>query len=295
LASDPLAHCIPAFADMDADPVQPFLIRDMAIHPTAQVHPEAKIGRDVEICQNAVVGQFVQIGDGTRIGPNCTILGHTTMGKNNNVVANAVIGTPPQDISYRGEQTRLVIGDDNTFREFVSVNIGTAKGDGVTTIGSRCLFMACSHVAHDCIIGDNVIMVNNALLGGHCKVEDRAIINGAAAVTQFTTVGRVSYIGGLTRIVQDVPPFMITEGHPAKVRGVNIIGMKRNGFSDEAVNAVKEAHRMIFRSKTALNNVFEELEATYDSIPEIHYLIEFLRNKQKGKNGRAREALRKAH
>jgi UDP-N-acetylglucosamine acyltransferase len=269
----------------------------MAIHPTAQVHADAKIGEDVEIGANTVIGQYVEIGDGTRVGPNCTILGHTVIGRNNAVVANTVLGTPPQDLSYRGEPTRLIIGDDNTFREFVSVNVGTAKGDGVTTIGSRCLFMACSHVAHDCIIGNNVIMVNNALLGGHCKVEDRAIINGAAAVTQFTTVGAVAYIGGLTRVVQDVPPFMITEGHPAKVRGVNIIGMKRNGYSEEAINAVKEAHRLIFRTSSALsvNKGFEELAARYGSIPEVLYLIDFLQNKQKGKNGRAREALRKAH
>jgi UDP-N-acetylglucosamine acyltransferase len=267
----------------------------MAIHPAAQVHPNAKLGRDVEIGPHTVIGEDVEIGDGTRIGSNCTIIGHTVMGRNNFIVANAVIGTPPQDLSYRGEPTRLVIGDDNTFREFVSVNIGTAKGDGVTTIGSRCMFMACSHVAHDCIIGDSVIMVNNVLLGGHCKVEDRAIINGAAAVTQFTTIGTVSYIGGLTRVVQDAPPFMITEGHPAKVRGVNVIGMKRNGFSEDAINAVKEAHRLIFRSGNALVKTFEELEAQYGAVPEVHYLLEFLRNKQKGKNGRAREALRKQH
>jgi len=269
----------------------------MAIHPTAQIHPDAKLGKNVEVGANTVIGQYVEIGDDTRIGPNCTILGHTTIGRNNAIIGNAALGTPPQDLSYRGEPTRLLIGDDNTIREFVSVNVGTVKGDGVTTIGSKCLFMACSHVAHDCIIGDNVIMVNNALLAGHCKVEDRAIINGAAAVTQFTTIGTVAYVGGLTRVVQDVPPFMITEGHPAKVRGVNVIGMKRNGYSEDAINAIKEAHRLIFRSGGALSmsKAFEELEARHGSIPEILYLIEFLRNKQKGKNGRAREALRKQH
>lgn len=267
----------------------------MAIHQTAQVHPGAKLGKDVEIGPNSVIGERVEIGDGTRIGPNCIVAGRATLGRNNNLVANVVMGTPPQDLSYRGEDTRLVVGDDNTFREFVSVNLGTAKGDGVTTIGSRCLFMACSHVAHDYIIGDNVIMVNNALLGGHCKVESRAIINGAAAVTQFTTIGTVAYVGGLTRIVQDVPPFMITEGHPAKVRGVNVIGMKRNGYSDESINAIKEAHRLLFRSRTPLNKAFEELEAAYAAVPEVKYLLQFLRDKQKGKNGRAREALRKQH
>jgi len=265
----------------------------MNIAPTAQVDPNAVLGKDVEVGPNSVIGPHVKIGDATRIGPNCVIVGHTVVGRNNWIVGNASLGTPPQDLSYRGEPTRLVIGDNNTFREFVTVNVGTAKGDGITTIGSNCLFMACSHVGHDSIIGDGAILVNNALLGGHVLVEDHAIINGAAAITQFTTVGTLAYIGGLTRIVQDVPPFMITEGHPARVRGVNIIGIRRNGHSEEAVTALKDAHRMIYRSGKLHSRAFEELESRPDSTAEVLYLVRFLRNKQKGKNGRAREALKK--
>ena len=143
----------------------------MNIAPTAQVDPNAVLGKDVEVGPNSVIGPHVKIGDATRIGPNCVIVGHTVVGRNNWLVGNASLGTPPQDLSYRDEPTRLVIGDNNTFREFVTVNVGTAKGDGVTTIGSNCLFMACSHVGHDSIIGDGVILVNNALLGGHVQAE----------------------------------------------------------------------------------------------------------------------------
>jgi len=265
----------------------------MKIDRTAQIHPDARLGKGVEVGPNTVIGPNVEIGDGTRIGPNCIIAGFTVIGRDNWIVGNAALGTPPQDLSYRDEPTRLVIGDGNTFREFVTVNVGTVKGDGVTTIGDKCLFMACSHVGHDCVVGNGVIMVNNALLGGHVLVEDRAIVNGAAAITQFATIGTLAYIGGLTRIVQDVPPFMIVEGHPAKVRGVNIIGLKRNGCSDGAIAALKDAHRMIYRSGKLHSHAFEELESRPDPTPEVLHLVQFLRNKQRGKNGRAREALRK--
>lgn len=265
----------------------------MSIDRTAHVHPEAKLGRDVEVGPFAVIGPNVEIGDGTRIGPHCIVEGHTVIGRNNWLVGHVSLGGPPQDISYRGEPTRLRVGDNNTFREFVTVNVGTAKGDGITIIGSKCLFMACSHVGHDCIVGDGVIMVNNALIGGHVLVEDRAIINGAAAITQFATIGALAYIGGLTRIVQDVPPFMIIEGHPAKVRGINLIGLKRSGASEQTIDALKDAHRMIYRSGKLHSEAFAELECRPDPTPEVTHLIQFLKNKQKGKNGRAREALRK--
>src|SRR5688572_30094275 len=188
------------------------------IHPTAVIADGAELGRDVAIGPYAVIGPDVRIGDGTVVGPQVVIDGVTTIGRENRFLGQANIGGAPQDLSYEDEPTQLVIGDRNTVREFVTINRGTIKGGGVTRVGSDCLFMACSHVAHDCQIGDGVQLGNNVLLAGHIAVGRNAIVSGAAAVHQVVTIGRSGYVSGLTRVLQDVAPFLILGGQPAGVR-----------------------------------------------------------------------------
>ncbi len=265
---------------------------DIIIDPSAKVHPDAKLAPGVVIGAFTLVGPHVEIGQDTRIGNNCTITGHTTLGKGNQVFSSAVLGSFPQDITYNGEPTRLEIGDGNLFREFVTVNVGTVKGGELTRIGNNCMFMACSHVAHDCHVGSNVIMINNALIAGHVEIGDRAVLNGGAAINQFCSIGKWAYVGGLTRIVQDVPPFTIIEGHPARIRGVNIIGMQRGGFTEDQINKLKEAHKFIFRSSSVHSKALEELESKPDLSEEVRYLVEFLRRREQGKSGRWRETQR---
>lgn len=268
----------------------------MKIHNLAQVHPKAILGKDVEIGPFSVVDEHVHIGDGTILKNNVTITGKTVIGKNNKFFHNAIIGSEPQDISYRGEETSLIIGDGNVIRECVTISKGTKKGGGVTIIGNNNLFMACCHIAHDCIIADNVIIANSVLLGGHIKVEKHANLMGQVGVHPFVTIGQYTYIGGLTRIVQDVPPFMIVEGNPSKVRHVNVIGLQRGGFSEEKIHVIKEAYKCIFRPDTLnRSEKLDMLEKKGDLIPEVKILIEFLRNMEKGKHGRYLESLRQKH
>jgi len=268
------------------------LRNNVEIDTSAKVHPEAKLAEGVKVGAFTVVGPHVEIGEDTRIGNNCTVTGRTKIGRDNQIFSSVVLGSHPQDITYKQEPTRLIIGDNNCFREFVSINVGTDKGGGVTQIGSNCMFMACSHVAHDSSVGDGVIMINNALVAGHVSVEDNAVLNGAAAVNQFVTIGKWSYVGGLTRIVQDVPPFTIMEGHPARIRGINVIGLHRGGFTEEKIDALKAAHKFIFRSSRIQSRALKELEGHNNLTEEVRYLVEFLRRREKGKSGRWRETQR---
>lgn len=259
------------------------------IHPTAVIHPTVRIGEGVRvdayavIDENAIIGDRCHIGSFTVVGPN------TCLGDDNKVYHHASVGADPQDLSYAGEETFLVIGDNNRIREFVTINRGTRKGDGYTRIGNDNLFMACCHVAHDCLIGNHVVMANNALLAGHVTVEDYAIVNGAAGVQQFSTLGRFSYVGGLTRIVHDVPPFMIVEGNPSKVRKVNTVGLQRGGFTDDQIAALREAHRRIFRSRRPRSSILAEVEAEDGVTAEVQELCRFLRKVEQGHRGRSRE------
>ncbi|ODS33213.1 MAG: UDP-N-acetylglucosamine acetyltransferase [Candidatus Scalindua rubra] len=265
----------------------------MKIHSTAVVHSKAEIGKDVEIGPFSVIDENVKIDDGNVIKNNVTIIGNTTIANNNVIFPNAVIGSEPQDLKYYGEQTKLIIGSNNIIREFVTINTGTENGGGETLIGDDNFFMACSHIAHDCIIENNVLIANCVLLGGHIKIEKHAKLMGLAGIQPFVTIGQYSYVGGLTRIVQDVPPYMIVEGNPAKVRQINTIGLERAGFSQDKINAIKEAFKQLFRSET-LNRrqILSELESQENLIPEIKVLIDFFRNVDKGKSGRYRESLR---
>lgn len=265
----------------------------MKIHSTAIIHPEASLSKNIEIGPFSVIDKNVKIGNGNVIKNNVTITGNTTIAENNVIFSNSVIGSVPQDLKYYGEQTKLIIGSNNVFRECVTVNTGTMVGGGETLIGNNNLFMSCSHIAHDCIIEDNVLIANGVLLGGHIKVEKNAKLMGLAGLQPFVTVGQHSYVGGLTRIVQDVPPYMIVEGNPAKVRKVNTVGLERAGFSQDCISTIKNTFKLLFRSET-LNRkqILCELESKENLMQEIKILINFFRNVDKGKFGRYRESLR---
>lgn len=258
------------------------------VDPTARVHAGAVLGKGVRIGPFCVVERDVVLGEGTRLVSHCTVGPNTTLGKDNVVYPFAAVGGDPQDLLWRGEETFLVCGDKNTFREGVTVNRGTPKGDGFTRLGSGNLIMANAHIAHDCLLGDGTILANNVLLAGHVVVEDRAILNGAAGVHQFTTIGKLAYVGGLSRIVQDVPPFMIVEGHPSEVRKVNIVGLQRHGYSEDAITALKNAHRDLFRARRPRADVLTELERHPETPPEVAELCAFLRRIERGKFGRSR-------
>ncbi len=265
----------------------------MAVHTMANVDPKAEIHEEVVVGPFCVVGPDVRIGRGTVLENNVTVTGKTTIGEHNRFFPGAVVGACPQDISYRGEESGLIIGDHNIFREAVTVNSGTRKGDGYTVIGNHNLIMACCHIAHDCLIQNHVVMANGVLLGGHVLVEDFVVFGGLAAVHHFVTIGRMAFVGGMTRVVKDVPPYMTVEGNPAKVWFVNTIGCKRNGLTDDTINSLKEAHRMIFRTEGTWTSAFKEIEGNGLMTLEIEHLIRFLKGVERGKQGRSREALRR--
>ncbi len=265
----------------------------MKIHKSAIVHPDAILGEEVEIGPFSVIGAGVTIGEGTIIKNHVTVTGNTSIGKNNIIHPNAVLGAEPQDLKYRGECTFLEMGDNNVVREGVTINTGTAGGGGKTIVGDNNFFMACVHVAHDCIIEDNVLLANGVLLGGHITIERGAKLMGLVGIQPFVTIGCYAYIGGHTRIVQDVPPYVIIEGHPARVRQVNVVGLEREGFSKERIDEIKNVFRALFRSdELNRSKNLEKLEGQKDISPEVRHLVTFLRNMDKGKFGRYRESFR---
>lgn len=262
------------------------------VHPTAVIADGAEIGVDVTIGPHTVIGRNVRVGDRTRIGAQVVIDGVTSIGADNLIVGQASLGNPPQDLSYRGEPTRLEIGDRNTIREFVTINRGTVKGGGLTRIGSDSLFMACSHVAHDCEIDDHVILGNGVLLAGHVHVEPYANVSGMAGATAFVTIGAYSYIGAMTRMNRDVPPYMIVEGHDSRVRGVNVIGLERAGVNGADTDALRTAFRRIFRSGQARRPVLAEMRDEPQANVYVRTLIESMSRTEIGYKGRYRESLR---
>lgn len=262
------------------------------IHPTAVIDVGAELGVDVEIGPYSVVGPAVRIGDRTRIGSQVVIDGKTTLGEDNLIVGQANLGAPPQDVSYRGEETELVLGDRNKIREFVTINRGTIKGGGFTRIGSDNLLMACCHVAHDCEIEDHVILANTVLLAGHVKVCSGAAVSGLSAAHHFVTIGRNAYVGGMSRMSQDVPPFMLLEGHPARVRRVNVIGLRRAGFEDAEIEGLQYAFREIYRSGNPRRGTLATLRADKSLPGVVLELVESLEQTNQGLKGRYRESLR---
>jgi UDP-N-acetylglucosamine acyltransferase len=251
------------------------------IHPTAVVHPKARLGADCTIGPYSVIGEQVELGDGCILHSHVVIDGHTTLGRRNEVLPFACLGLKTQDLKWQGGVTRVRIGDDNTFREHVTVHSATSDG-GVTVIGSHNHFLAYSHVAHDCRLGDHIVMSNVATLAGHVIVEDHAVIGGLAAVHQFCRIGRMAIIGGCSKVVQDVPPFMLADGNPAETRTLNKVGLERNGVSEEAQAALKLAFKLLFREGLTVSNALLRIEATVPALPEIEHLVRFARESQRG-------------
>jgi UDP-N-acetylglucosamine acyltransferase len=253
------------------------------IAETAVIHPDASIAADVEIGPYAVIGAHVTIGAGSIIGPHVRIDGPATIGERNRFIGQASIGTDPQDLKFRGERTELRIGNDNVFREFVTINRGTIGGGAITTIGSGNFFMAYAHVAHDCHIGEQTIFANNATLAGHVDVGDFATIGAFSAVHQFCRVGDHAFIGGGSICTQDVLPFVKTVGNrPAKTYGVNTIGLERKGFPKETVEALQRAYRLLTRSKLPLQEALERMETELGFVSEVRYFAEFIRSAKRG-------------
>lgn len=264
------------------------------IAESAVIDPKARIADGVEVGPHCVIGPDVSIGHGSHLISGVTIMGRVTIGKYNRISPGAVIGGDPQDLSYRGEDTQVVIGDHNIIREAVTINRGTRKEEGVTVIGDRCYLMACSHVAHDCRLGDRVVIANGTLLGGHVHIHDDASLSGNVAVNHFTTIGSYSFIGGLNRVSHDVPPYMLVEGSPARPRCVNVVALKRNDFPGEVISALSEAHRLIYRSKVGLDNAREILRTNSQLVPAVNHLLSFVQSQQEGRHGRGRELRRAA-
>lgn len=232
----------------------------MPIHPTAVVHPTAKIDPTADIGPYAIIGPDAVIGARTKVGAH-TVVEHAEVGADNVFHPGCYVGTPPQDLKYAGEKTKLVMGDKNVVRECVTLNRGTAQGGGVTRIGSNCLFMACSHVAHDCQVGNGVIVVNAVLLAGHVHVGDMAVLGGACAVHQFTRIGRLAMLGGGSMNGQDILPFANTQGDRAVMRGINMLGLKRAGVPPEARAALKDAYKLLFLSGLPQADALARLKA----------------------------------
>ena len=253
------------------------------IHSTALVDPKAEIGGEVQIGPFSIIERGVIIGQGTRIGPHVVIREGTQIGKNCQVYQFASVGEAPQALAYKGEKTYLLIGDHNIIREFVTLNRGTAMGGGRTVIGHGNLFMAYSHVAHDCNIGNQVILANGATLAGHILIEDHAIIGGLSAVHQFCRIGTHAFVSGMTGVPLDIPPYMLASGNRAKLFGLNTVGLKRHHFSEEALKALKKAYRIIFRSGLTLEKALKSVgEDEISQIPEVQNLLHFIQESKRG-------------
>jgi UDP-N-acetylglucosamine acyltransferase len=238
-----------------------------SIHPTAIVEPGAELDADVSVGAYSIVREHVRIGAGTSIGPHCVVEGRTTIGRDNRIFQFCSIGAVPQDKKYAGEPTELVIGDKNTIREFCTLNLGTAQDAGVTRLGSDNWLMAYVHIAHDCQVGDKTILANNATLAGHVHVGDWVIIGGLTGVHQFVKIGAHAMAGFASAISQDVPPFMMVDGNPLAVRGFNVEGLRRRGFGAERIAAVKQMHRLLYRSGYTLAQAQEAIAALAAEVP----------------------------
>lgn len=247
------------------------------IHPTAIVADGADLADDVEIGPYCVIGGQVKLGPRTRLASHVVIDGRTELGADNVVYPFAMLGGPPQHTAYKGEDTALVVGDNNLIREHATMNIGTAAGGGVTRVGSNGLFMIESHVAHDCVVGDNVILTKQATLGGHCKIGDYVIVGGLAAVHQHTRVGRHAMIGGLAAVVKDVIPYGSVWGNHAHLEGLNLVGLKRRNFSRETINTMRAAYRLLFADEGTFQERIDDTVETYSDCPQVMEIIDFIK------------------
>jgi UDP-N-acetylglucosamine acyltransferase len=251
------------------------------IHEKALVDPAAEIADDVEIGPFSVIGPKVRIGPGSWVGPHVVITGRTTIGKNTRIFQFASMGEEPQDKKYDGEDTELIIGDDNTIRELCTFSRGTIQGDGKTIIGNNNWIMACVHIAHDCQLGDNIIMANNASLAGHVTVGNWAILSGYSLIHQFCTVGEHSFTSFASHVNQSIPPYVTVSGEKAKARGVNIEGLKRRGYSSEQIKQVRRAYRVLYRSDLPLEEARTKLDEMAAEHDEIKPWVDFLETTEK--------------
>ena len=251
-------------------------------HPTALIHPDAKLADDVQVDAYSIIGAHVEIGAGSWIGPHVVVEGHTRIGKNNRIFQFSSVGAAPQDKKYAGEPTRLEIGDNNTIREFCTINTGTVQDVGVTRIGDDNWIMAYVHIAHDCQVGNHTIMANGATLGGHVHIGDWAFLGGLSGVHQFVRIGAHAMTGFQTRLSQDLPPYITAADNPAVAHGINSEGLKRRGFSSEAIMSIKRAYKTLYKSGLSLEEAKSAISAQVGEHPELKILSEFLAIAQRG-------------
>jgi UDP-N-acetylglucosamine acyltransferase len=249
------------------------------IHKTAIVDPKAKISTNVNIGPYSIIGPNVEIGEDTYINSHVSIAGYTKIGKKNKIYPFASIGNNPQDLKYKGERSALEIGNGNTIREYVSINPGTDGGGGLTKIGNNCLFMVSSHVAHDCVIGDNVVAVNNVAIGGHVQIDDNAIVGGNSAVHQFIRIGKFAMIGGMCAVIRDIIPYGLVHGNRSVLQGINLIGLRRNNISNQDIALLNKAYKEIFKSE----NLSQNLKNLPEDFKNNNLVIEILKFIQKDK------------
>lgn len=247
------------------------------IHPTAIVETGAELADGVSVGPYSVIGPKVKLGEGTTVHSHVVIQGSTELGRNNQVYPFAMLGGPPQHLAYKGEDTRLEIGDNNLIREHATMNIGTVHGGGVTKVGSNGLFMIESHIGHDCVVGDNVVMTKQATLGGHCLIGDYVIVGGLAAIHQFCRIGRYAFVGGLAAVVKDVIPYGSVWGNHAHLEGLNLVGLKRRGFDRETINTLRAAYRLLFADEGTFQERLDDTAETFGDSPEVMEILEFIR------------------
>lgn len=253
----------------------------VSIHPLAVVQPGAELGVDVAIGPFCTVGEHVRLGDRVVLRSHVSVEGHTTLGAGCEVWPFASVGGKTQDLKFKGGAPRLVVGENTVIRECATLNCATFDG-GETRVGAHCLLMAYCHVAHDCVVGDRVIMANNATLAGHVIIEEDAILGGMAGVHQFVRIGRMSILGGVTKAVKDVPPYMMADGDPMKIFGPNKVGLERHGVSPETQQLLKQAYKIVFRTDLTTAKALERIEAELESAPEVRNFVEFIRKSERG-------------
>ena len=250
------------------------------IHKTAIIDPKAKLDKNIQVGPYCIIGPNVEIGENTIIQSHVNISGQTKIGKENKIYPFASVGNDPQDLKYNGEKTKLIIGDNNTIREYVTINPGTIGGGGKTKIGNNCLFMISSHVAHDCIVGDNVIIANNVPLGGHAIIEDNVVIGGNSAVQQFTRIGKMAMIGGMTGVLHDVIPYGLSTGNRNSLQGLNLIGLRRAKFENKDILELSDAYKKIFATKNINENI-SKLNGSFQENSLVKNVIDFITKDKK--------------
>jgi UDP-N-acetylglucosamine acyltransferase len=253
------------------------------IHETALVHPTAEVADGVEIGPYSIIGEKVKIGKGTRIGPHCVIDQWTVIGQGCQIYQYASLGAPPQHLRYRGEETPVLIGDNNIIREFVTIHRGTSFGNGKTVLGDSNFIMAYAHIAHDCVLGNRIIMSSYAALGGHVEIGDYAIIGGIVAIHQYVRIGTYAFIGGATALTRDIPPYITASGMKVKFYGINVLNLQRHNVSEEVIQGLRRAYKVLFRSHLTMEEAIKRLqEDPISALPEVRHMVDFIKGSKRG-------------